>query len=236
MCNIPMNLMEEFLPWLVSSLSMDDPKAMIKCMFKLVLEEEFLQEVVFTWMKEKRSTGGLEESFVPINKQVPPTLEESWCVKEVATTTHTSNQGSIIYECCKQMCKRSHFVSHDDVNNNVKVCIFHSVVEDKVIFPVVENIQNTGGSLRTSKVYSRLCAQSELIMETIEQHFLDEEFEVLPLAWGHCNIEEKCNLLYQSLRLMPLKLLERALPWLVAMLSEEESREILLSLKETNML
>ena len=31
----------------------------------------------------------------------------------------------------------------------------------------------------------------------------------------------------QSLRMMPLKLLECVLPWLVAMLSEKESKEIL---------
>eukprot|EP01018_Ginkgo_biloba_P026743 Gb_38204 [translate_table: standard] len=252
MYNIPMNLMEEFLPWLVSSLSIDDRKDMIKCMHKLVPEEEFLQEVVFTWLKEKRSIGGFEESFVPSNEQVLPTSEESWCVKEVAATTRTSNQGSIVYECCKKMYKRPHFVSHDSVNNSVselqkfsineilhwhgaernfrrgmknqhsrdfsnlpsfndhlqfcaEVCIFHSVVEDKVVFPAV-----------------------------VQQHFLDEEFEVLPLAQGHYSIEEQRNLLYQSLRVMPLKLLEHALPWFVAMLRGEEAREILLSLMETS--
>eukprot|EP01018_Ginkgo_biloba_P028350 Gb_34590 [translate_table: standard] len=160
-CSIHVNLMEEFLPWLVSSLSIDDRKDMIKCMCKLVLE------VVFTWLKQKRSTDGFEEAFVPNNEQVPPTSEESWCVKEVAAATRTSDQGSIVYECGKKICKRSHLF-HDGVNNNVKVCIFHSAVEDKV------------------------------------HHFLDEEFEVLPLARGHYSIEEQRNLLYQSLRVMPL--------------------------------
>eukprot|EP01018_Ginkgo_biloba_P038446 Gb_32431 [translate_table: standard] len=119
MCSIPVNLMEEFLPWLVSSLSIDNRKEMIKCMCKIVLEEEFLQEVVFTWLKEKRSTGDFEESPVPCNEQGPPTSEESWCVKEVAVAARTSNQGSIVYECCKKMCKKLHFVSHDGVNNSV---------------------------------------------------------------------------------------------------------------------
>eukprot|EP01018_Ginkgo_biloba_P005629 Gb_08955 [translate_table: standard] len=59
MCSIPVNLMEEFLPWLVSSPSIDNWKDMIKCMRKIVLEKEFLQEVVFTWLTEKSSCWSL---------------------------------------------------------------------------------------------------------------------------------------------------------------------------------
>jgi zinc finger-like protein len=37
--------------------------------------------------------------------------------------------------------------------------------------------------------------------------------------------------LYQRLRVMPLKLLERVLPWLVAVLSEEQAKEMLQNIR-----
>lgn len=51
--------------------------------------------------------------------------------------------------------------------------------------------------------------------------------QVLPLARKHCSEEEQRDLLYQSLRVMPLKLLERVLPWLVGVLNEDEAKDML---------
>eukprot|EP01018_Ginkgo_biloba_P039244 Gb_21179 [translate_table: standard] len=164
MCSIPVNLMEEFLPLLASSLSTDDQKDMIKC--------------------------GFEESFVPSNEP----SKESWCVKGV-TAPCTSNQ---------------------------EICIFHNATEDKVVFPAVGQ-KNARGCLRTSEIYSKLCTQADLIMEIVQQHFLDEEFGVLHLGREHCSIEEQLNLPYQKL----------ALPWLVAILSEDEAKEMLWNMQLT---
>lgn len=50
--------------------------------------------------------------------------------------------------------------------------------------------------------------------------------QVLPLARKHFSVEEQRTLLYQSLRVMPLKLLERVLPWLVGVLSEDEAKDM----------
>lgn len=54
-----------------------------------------------------------------------------------------------------------------------------------------------------------------------------EHMQVLPLARKHCSEEEQRDLLYQSLRVMPLKLLERVLPWLVGVLNEDEAKDML---------
>ena len=52
-------------------------------------------------------------------------------------------------------------------------------------------------------------------------------WQVLPLARKHFGPKRQRELLYQSLCVMPLKLIECVLPWLVASLSEEEARSFL---------
>lgn len=132
-----------------------------------------------------------------------------------------------------------------------EVCIFHSIAEDKVIFPAVdaelsfaqehaeeesqfdklrcliESIQNTGANSSYAEFYSKLCSQSDLIMATVEKHFQNEEVQVLPPARRHFSPKRQRELLYQSLCVMPLKLIECVLPWLVGSLTEEEARSFL---------
>ncbi|XP_057416206.1 zinc finger protein BRUTUS-like isoform X2 [Lotus japonicus] len=130
-----------------------------------------------------------------------------------------------------------------------EVCIFHSIAEDKVIFPAVdgefsffqehaeeesqfndfrsliEGIQNEGASSNSEvEFYSKLCSHADHIMETIQRHFHNEEVQVLPLARKHFSFKRQCELLYQSLCMMPLKLIERVLPWLVGSLTEKEAK------------
>ncbi|XP_073226109.1 zinc finger protein BRUTUS-like isoform X2 [Cicer arietinum] len=132
------------------------------------------------------------------------------------------------------------------------VCIFHSIAEDKVIFPAVdgelsffqehaeeesqfndfrcliESILSEGASSNSeAEFYSKLCSHADHIMETIQKHFHNEEVQVLPLARKHFSFRRQCELLYQSLCMMPLKLIERVLPWLVGSFTEEEAKMFL---------
>ncbi|GFS44307.1 zinc finger protein-like protein [Actinidia rufa] len=133
-----------------------------------------------------------------------------------------------------------------------EVCIFHSIAEDKVIFPAVdgelsffqehadeesqfnqfrsliENIQNAGfNSSSAAEFYAKLCSHANHIMETIQRHFENEEVQVIPLARKHFSFKRQRELLYQSLCVMPLKLIERVLPWLVGSLTEDEATNFL---------
>ncbi|KAA8541256.1 hypothetical protein F0562_025137 [Nyssa sinensis] len=133
-----------------------------------------------------------------------------------------------------------------------EVCIFHSIAEDKVIFPAVdgelsffqehaeeesqfnefrcliESIQSAGlNSTSAAEFYAKLCSHADQIMETIQRHFHNEEVQVLPLAQKHFSFKRQRELLYQSLCVMPLKLIERVLPWLVGSLAEDEARNFL---------
>ncbi|KAK7271233.1 hypothetical protein RJT34_26963 [Clitoria ternatea] len=133
-----------------------------------------------------------------------------------------------------------------------EVCIFHSIAEDKVIFPAVdgkfsffqehaeeeiqfnefrsliESIQSEGAtSSSEAEFYSKLCSHADHILETIQRHFHNEEVQVLPLARKHFSFKRQRELLYQSLCMMPLKLIERVLPWLVGSLDKDEAQMFL---------
>ncbi|KAJ9676987.1 hypothetical protein PVL29_022132 [Vitis rotundifolia] len=140
--------------------------------------------------------------------------------------------------------ERLHFIA--------EVCIFHSIAEDKVIFPAVdgelsffqgcaeedskfneircliENIQSAGAnSTSAAEFYGELCSHADKIMETIKRHFDNEEVQVLPLARKHFSFKRQRELLYQSLCMMPLRLIERVLPWLLGPLTDDEAKNFL---------
>lgn len=45
LCSIPVNMMVEFLPWLSGSVSPEEHQDIVKCLCKVVPEENLLQEV-----------------------------------------------------------------------------------------------------------------------------------------------------------------------------------------------
>jgi len=51
--------------------------------------------------------------------------------------------------------------------------------------------------------------------------------QVLPLLRVHCSAEEQRALVFQSLLVMPLSLLETVLPWLHAHLSPDEAKQVI---------
>lgn len=53
------------------------------------------------------------------------------------------------------------------------------------------------------------------------------DIQVLPLACKHFGHQRQRELLYHSLCIMPLKWIERVLPWLVETLTEKEARSFL---------
>lgn len=136
--------------------------------------------------------------------------------------------------------ERLHFIA--------EVCIFHSIAEDKVIFPAVdaelsfaqehaeeeiifekircaiENIQLANAKSSLDDLYARLCSYADQIMDAIQKHFHNEEIQVLPLARKLFTPQRQRELLYKSLCVMPLKLIERVLPWLVRFLGEEQQK------------
>ncbi|CAI8594892.1 unnamed protein product [Vicia faba] len=129
-----------------------------------------------------------------------------------------------------------------------EVFIFHSIAEDKVIFPAVDGdfsffqehaeeesqfndfrslieriLSEEATSSSEVELYSKLCSHADHIMETIQRHFHNEEVQVLPLARKNFSFKRQRELVYESLCMMPLKLIERVLPWFVGSLTEDEA-------------
>ncbi|KAJ8769822.1 hypothetical protein K2173_008228 [Erythroxylum novogranatense] len=111
-----------------------------------------------------------------------------------------------------------------------EVCIFHSIAEDKVIFPAVdaeisfvqehveeesqfdklrcliESVQSAGVNVSVTEFYTNLCLQADQIMDTIQKHFQNEEVQLM------------CD---------ALKLIECVLPWFVGSLNDEQAMAFL---------
>ncbi|XVE75215.1 hypothetical protein DITRI_Ditri12bG0077700 [Diplodiscus trichospermus] len=291
LCSIPVNMMEEFLPWLSSSISSDEHKDMRKCLSKIIPKEKLLQQVVFTWMegvktaeKCKRCKDDSKAQCEVSGTSVLPSQSESGhcacesfrsgkrkymelssspndstlsCPIDEIMLWHNAIKREVndIAESAKKIQLSGDFCDLSGFNNRLQfiaeVCIFHSIAEDTVIFPAVdaelsfaqehaeeeiqfnklrcliENIQRTGANSSSAEFYTKLCSQADQIMDSIQKHFHSEEVQVLPLARKHFSAQRQRELLYQSLCVMPLKLIECVLPWLVGSLSEEEARSFL---------
>ncbi|RWW57595.1 hypothetical protein BHE74_00035612, partial [Ensete ventricosum] len=92
---------------------------------------------------------------------------------------------------------------------------------------LIEEIQSAAATSTSVEFYSELQSHADQIMDTIQKHFQSEEAEVLPLVRMHFSPEKQRKLLFRGLCVMPLKLLERVLPWFVANLSDEEANSFL---------
>ena len=51
----------------------------------------------------------------------------------------------------------------------------------------------------------------------ISDHMSREELEVLPVLMKHLGAAEQRTMMWRSLRAMPLRLLERVMPWVAGM-------------------
>ncbi|XP_057750044.1 zinc finger protein BRUTUS-like [Arachis stenosperma] len=274
LCSIPVNMMTEFLPWLSRSISPDERLDLQNCLIKIVPEEKLLQKVIFKWM-EGRSSVNTVDSCVN-HSQVQSSSSPSTGKRKYSGSTLDDSDAiglhpideillwhnairkelsEIAVETRKIQCSGD-FTNLSSFNQRLQfiaeVCIFHSIAEDKVIFPAVdgelsffqehaeeesqfndfrcliEGIQSEGATSNSEvEFFSKLCSHADHIMETIERHFHNEEVQVLPLARKHFSFKRQCELLYQSLCMMPLKLIERVLPWLVGSLTAEETKMFL---------
>ncbi|CAM9001142.1 unnamed protein product [Rhodiola kirilowii] len=290
LCSIPVSMMAKFLPWLASSISLEERKDMHKYLHKVIPDEKLLQQVVFTWMEgvevndnSKARNNGIQCSSVDQScslasqaNGVPYTCENVRSNKRKYPELHreetdiipTHPIDEILYwhnAIKRELIDLSDAAREIQVSGEVsdlwafnkrlqfiaEVCIFHSIAEDKVVFPAVdaelsfvqehaeekiqfdklriliESIQNDGAKRSSEEFYSNLCSQAANIVENILKHFHSEEVQVLPLARKHFTHKRQRELIYQSLCVMPLKLIETVLPWFVQSLTESEAMSFL---------
>ncbi|MCE3051720.1 hypothetical protein HAX54_050588 [Datura stramonium] len=239
LCSIPVNMMAEFLPWLSSSISADECKDMHKCLHKVIPDEELLQEAENAPCPCESSRS----EFLVSNSN----LKESTLSRPVDEILHwhkaIRKELNEITEAAREIKLHGDFSDLSAFNQRLQFIAEVSLPRNKVIFPAVdaeisfsqehaeeenefdkfrcliESVQSAGSSSTSVEFYSELCSQADHITETVERHFCNGgRLRVLPLARKHFSPKRQRELLYQSLCVMPLRLIECVLPWLVGSL------------------
>ncbi|KAG6752916.1 hypothetical protein POTOM_042957 [Populus tomentosa] len=270
-CSIPVNMLAEFLPWLSSSISpviftwMEGKKS-TDAVESYVDNHEVLSQkdsptsmLILELDKEKctckKSKTGKRKYLEPSNEDSDTMVTQP--IDEILLWHNAiKRELNEIADEAKKIQSSGNFTNLSAFDERLQfiaeVCIFHSIAEDKVIFPAVggefsfskehaeeenqfnefrcliESIQSVGASSNSvADFYAKLCSHADQIIETIQRHFHNEEIQVLPLARKHFSFRKQKELLYQSLCMMPLKVIERVLPWLVGLLTEHEARNFL---------
>ncbi|KAJ4767892.1 zinc finger protein-like protein [Rhynchospora pubera] len=274
LCNIPVSMMVEFLPWLAATVSPDEHQDITKCLHKVIPSEKLLQQVIFGWMKGKQmqKMGSKPEDISePKNSVHGKTGKRKH--NEAANVSsyfqpvdeillwHKAIRSELreIADAARNIQFKGDFSDLSAFNLRLQfiadVCIYHSIAEDQIIFPAVdsevsfeqehkeeksrfnrlrlfiENIQRSGATSSAVDFYAELCSQADQIMGNIDKHFQNEETKVLPIARSCFSKEKQHELMYQSLCVMPLKLLEHTLPWLVSKINDQERSLLLLNIR-----
>lgn len=69
------------------------------------------------------------------------------------------------------------------------------------------------GSRDASKLIQELCTAADAVRGSMSAHMAHEESELLPLLEAHLCVAEQRAMLWRTLRGMPLRLLEKVMPW-----------------------
>ena len=78
---------------------------------------------------------------------------------------------------------------------------------------------------------TQLVDTAQRVCGAISSHMQREETEVLPLLAAQLQPEQQRSMVWATLRAMPLRLLEKVMPWLVARLSESDAKGMMASMR-----
>ncbi|KAM5570638.1 hypothetical protein ABKV19_011336 [Rosa sericea] len=168
MCSMPLVLLEDLLPWMISSLQTDEKEEVIHCIKEIVPDEKYLQEVVSSWLANKgqaRHTGDDESADMKkLLKSHSPKrfFEENWsCMKKDSSQTDTGYSpvdglhlwhGAIRKDLEKimgelyQLRSSVNFLDIDSIVVQLKfladVLTFYSNALEKLVHPVLNELVN----------------------------------------------------------------------------------------------
>ena len=123
------------------------------------------------------------------------------------------------------------------------VCRFHMLSEEEIVFPVASSYLDIGschlehldegalfddlgrlltdvrstarrGSVKSKELLDEVITCAEAMRENLGSHMLREEQEIIPLLQEKLGSVEQCLIVWQMLTMMPLRLLERVMPWM----------------------
>ncbi|WIA41165.1 hypothetical protein OEZ86_004781 [Tetradesmus obliquus] len=88
-----------------------------------------------------------------------------------------------------------------------------------------------GRTRDVSGMLGQLVGTARKVCAAISTHMQREEAEVLPLLAAALSPEQQRGMVWHTLRAMPLRLLERVLPWLLSKLSAEDAEGMMTNLR-----
>ncbi|GFH29544.1 uncharacterized protein HaLaN_28224, partial [Haematococcus lacustris] len=83
------------------------------------------------------------------------------------------------------------------------------------------------GRKEVAALLGQLSSSAEQVRGNVAEHMAREEVELFPLLARHLCASQQRAMLWHTLHAMPLRLLERLMPWVTAGLSHEEAEELM---------
>lgn len=257
-CSVPMVLLEELLPWMMSFLPSEQQSEVVNCLKGVVPKEKLLQEVIMSWLGSTEKpwrdveaediklhssqdngespVDGLHFWHGAIMKDLKEVLKCLFQVKS-CTSTALSNLDSLLvqikfladvilfYRKASEKFFRPMFNRHSDV---CPVASDQPFLCDGHIEGLQQLLQHGAqDTMPLSNFLEKLCWDMESFVVRVSKQFTFQETKVLPVIRKSCSHKTQQQLLYMSLRTLPLGLLKCIITWFSAHLSEEQLRSVL---------
>lgn len=87
------------------------------------------------------------------------------------------------------------------------------------------------GSMEAKDLLNQAISYAEDLRSNLWSHMLREEQEVFPVLQENLGSIEQCLMVWKTIKMMPLRLLERVMPWIASQLSESEYKGLLTALE-----
>ncbi|GIL45357.1 hypothetical protein Vafri_2604 [Volvox africanus] len=87
------------------------------------------------------------------------------------------------------------------------------------------------GRKEVASMLEKLCCSAEAVHKSIQHHMQREETDVFPLLEAHLCEAQQRVLVYRTIRAMPLRLLERVMPWVVSGLDDAAAVSLLSNIR-----
>ncbi|KAJ1390550.1 Zinc finger, CHY-type, partial [Sesbania bispinosa] len=237
LCSIPVKMMAEFLPWLASYISSDEHQELLRCLCTIIPKEKLLHQAIKQELSDLAETArkmDLSEEFSDLSsfngrlQFITEVCIFHRCIFTLSVHIFALNSGKVHYvgaflHHIKGLGPRRRRISDQKCE---RVCAFLHVSQREIERVACVYVSQYIHAYESDIAYM-LSSHTEQIMKTVLKHFENEEAQVLPLARKLFSHQRQRELLYESLCLMPLKLIESVLPWLVGSLSETEVRSFL---------
>ncbi|XP_022921588.1 zinc finger protein BRUTUS-like At1g74770 [Cucurbita moschata] len=257
-CSVPMILLEELLPWMMSFLPSEQQSEVVICLRDVVPNEKLLQEVIMSWLGNSEApcrdveAEGMKVHSSQDSGQSPVDSLHLWHgaimkdLKEVlkclfqlksCTSTALSNLDSLVvqirfladvilfYRKALEKFFRPVFNQYSDA---YLISSDQAFLSDSHIEALQRLLQHGAhDTIPLSNFLEKLCWDMESFVVRVSKQFTFQETKVLPVIRKSCSHKTQQQLLYMSLRTLPLGLLKCIVSWFSTHLSEEEMRSVL---------